>query len=133
MNLFTAVTDAMRIAMETDDTAVSPSKVLSVELWSSPPHSQAIFGEDVAFGGVFRCSVGLREQFGNDRVFNTPLCEQVIVCKKISRLIQLFAGNRWLRHRVRSDGSHRHSRDAIRRLHFPSFRSGLHIFHTMLP
>lgn len=40
---------------------------------------QAIFGEDVAFGGVFRCSVGLREQFGNDRVFNTPLCEQVML------------------------------------------------------
>mmetsp|Transcript_36783 Transcript_36783/g.98722 ORF Transcript_36783/g.98722 Transcript_36783/m.98722 type:complete len:354 (+) Transcript_36783:102-1163(+) len=59
MNLFTAVNDAMRIAMKTDDTAV-------------------VFGEDVAFGGVFRCSVGLREEFGNDRVFNTPLCEQGI-------------------------------------------------------
>ncbi|KAF3840149.1 hypothetical protein F7725_018866 [Dissostichus mawsoni] len=32
-----------------------------------------IFGEDVAFGGVFRCTVG------KDRVFNTPLCEQGIV------------------------------------------------------
>jgi len=36
------------------------------------------FGEDVAFGGVFRCSVGLREEFGSSRVFNTPLCEQGI-------------------------------------------------------
>jgi 2-oxoisovalerate dehydrogenase E1 component beta subunit len=34
--------------------------------------------QDVAFGGVFRCSVGLKEQFGPDRVFNTPLCEQGI-------------------------------------------------------
>ena len=34
--------------------------------------------QDVAFGGVFRCSVGLKEQFGSDRVFNTPLCEQGI-------------------------------------------------------
>lgn len=34
------------------------------------------FGEDVAFGGVFRCSVGLLERFGRDRVFNTPLSEQ---------------------------------------------------------
>lgn len=36
-----------------------------------------VFGEDVAFGGVFRCTVGLLERFGRDRVFNTPLCEQV--------------------------------------------------------
>jgi 2-oxoisovalerate dehydrogenase E1 component beta subunit len=34
--------------------------------------------QDVAFGGVFRCSVDLKEQFGEDRVFNTPLCEQGI-------------------------------------------------------
>ncbi len=34
--------------------------------------------KDVAFGGVFRCSVGLREEFGAHRVFNTPLCEQGI-------------------------------------------------------
>eukprot|EP00455_Lapot_gusevi_P027438 TRINITY_DN2906_c0_g1_i1.p1 TRINITY_DN2906_c0_g1~~TRINITY_DN2906_c0_g1_i1.p1 ORF type:complete len:383 (+),score=101.63 TRINITY_DN2906_c0_g1_i1:53-1150(+) len=59
MNLFTAINDAMRIAMETDEKAL-------------------IFGEDVAFGGVFRCSVDLREKFGNHRVFNTPLCEQGI-------------------------------------------------------
>ena len=63
---------------------------------SSPQDSSAvIFGEDVAFGGVFRCTVriskrgvfvprhqfylqvGLEEKFGKDRVFNTPLCEQV--------------------------------------------------------
>lgn len=37
-----------------------------------------LFGEDVAFGGVFRASMGLREKFGDDRVFNTPLCEQGI-------------------------------------------------------
>lgn len=41
-------------------------------------HVQAIFGEDVAFGGVFRCTSELREQFGGHRVFNTPLCEQGI-------------------------------------------------------
>jgi 2-oxoisovalerate dehydrogenase E1 component beta subunit len=34
---------------------------------------------DVGFGGVFRCSVGLQEEFGRDRVFNTPLCEQGIL------------------------------------------------------
>ncbi|XP_039282753.1 2-oxoisovalerate dehydrogenase subunit beta, mitochondrial-like [Nilaparvata lugens] len=35
-------------------------------------------GEDVAFGGVFRCSMGLQEKYGRQRVFNTPLCEQGI-------------------------------------------------------
>lgn len=59
-NLFMAVNSAMKIALETDPKAV-------------------LFGEDVAFGGVFRCSVDLREQFGKDRVFNTPLSEQGIV------------------------------------------------------
>jgi 2-oxoisovalerate dehydrogenase E1 component beta subunit len=38
-----------------------------------------LFGEDVSFGGVFRCSAGLAADFGNARVFNTPLCEQGIV------------------------------------------------------
>lgn len=37
-----------------------------------------IFGEDVGFGGVFRCTVGLRDKYGGDRVFNTPICEQGI-------------------------------------------------------
>lgn len=37
-----------------------------------------VFGEDVAFGGVFRCSIGLRDKYGKDRVFNTPLSEQGI-------------------------------------------------------
>lgn len=59
MNLFTSVNEAVRIALATDPSAVT-------------------FGEDVAFGGVFRTSVGLREEFGEDRVFNTPLCEQGI-------------------------------------------------------
>lgn len=59
MNLFTAVNDAMRVALETDPTAI-------------------ICGEDVAFGGVFRCSVDLKDKFGGHRVFNTPLCEQGI-------------------------------------------------------
>ncbi|XP_032224268.2 2-oxoisovalerate dehydrogenase subunit beta, mitochondrial-like [Nematostella vectensis] len=60
MNFFQALTDAMDIALDTDPTTV-------------------IFGEDVAFGGVFRCTVGLREKYGKDRVFNTPLSEQGIV------------------------------------------------------
>ena len=59
MNLFTAINDAMSIAMRTDDSAI-------------------VFGEDVAFGGVFRCSQNMREEFGQDRVFNTPLSENGI-------------------------------------------------------
>ncbi len=37
-----------------------------------------MFGEDVKFGGVFRCTMGLNEKYGTDRVFNTPLSEQGI-------------------------------------------------------
>jgi hypothetical protein len=59
MNLFTAINNAMSIAMKTDDSAI-------------------VFGEDVAFGGVFRCSHKLREEFGPERVFNTPLSENGI-------------------------------------------------------
>ena len=59
MTLLQAITDAMDIALATDPTAI-------------------IFGEDVSFGGVFRCTVGLQDKYGKDRVFNTPLCEQGI-------------------------------------------------------
>lgn len=38
-----------------------------------------IFGEDVKFGGVFRCTQNLHEKFGSERIFNTPLAEQGIV------------------------------------------------------
>mmetsp|Transcript_48378 Transcript_48378/g.96183 ORF Transcript_48378/g.96183 Transcript_48378/m.96183 type:complete len:204 (-) Transcript_48378:545-1156(-) len=60
MSMFQAINNAMDIALDTDDRAM-------------------VFGEDVAFGGVFRCSMNLREKFGSDRVFNTPLSEQGIV------------------------------------------------------
>ncbi|XP_071954825.1 2-oxoisovalerate dehydrogenase subunit beta, mitochondrial-like isoform X2 [Antedon mediterranea] len=43
------------------------------------PQSRVVFGEDVAFGGVFRCTIDLKDKHGKDRVFNTPLCEQGIV------------------------------------------------------
>ena len=69
VNLFTAINDAMGVALESDDSAV-------------------IFGEDVAFGGVFRCSMGLREKFGDHRVFNTPLCEQGIAAFAIGYATQ---------------------------------------------
>jgi hypothetical protein len=56
MNFFTAINSALSIAMSTDETAI-------------------LFGEDVAFGGVFRCSSNLLQTFGPHRVFNTPLSE----------------------------------------------------------
>lgn len=59
-NLFQAVNSALRHALATDE------RVL-------------LFGEDVSFGGVFRCSMGLATDFGSERVFNTPLTEQGIV------------------------------------------------------
>ncbi|KAI9807742.1 MAG: hypothetical protein M1826_004463 [Phylliscum demangeonii] len=60
MNVFQAVNDALATALQADE------RVL-------------LFGEDVAFGGVFRCSMDLAARFGSERVFNTPLSEQGIV------------------------------------------------------
>merc|ERR1719183_1722330 len=57
--MYQAINSALDIALQTDD-------------------KTTLFGEDVGFGGVFRCSVGLREKYGADRVFNTPLSEQGI-------------------------------------------------------
>jgi hypothetical protein len=82
----------MRIAMASDKSAVVILGVKNAQLVfrfcsaffsflicsSHKLPLKIIFGEDVAFGGVFRCTVDLKEEFGNDRVFNTPLCEQGI-------------------------------------------------------
>ncbi|ETN39752.1 uncharacterized protein HMPREF1541_05978 [Cyphellophora europaea CBS 101466] len=59
-NLHSAINTAMHHAMKADETVM-------------------LFGEDVAFGGVFRCSKGLSDEFGSSRVFNTPLSEQGLV------------------------------------------------------
>ncbi|XP_974707.1 2-oxoisovalerate dehydrogenase subunit beta, mitochondrial isoform X1 [Tribolium castaneum] len=60
MNMFQAINNALDLALKQDESAL-------------------IFGEDVAFGGVFRCTMGLQSKYGPGRVFNTPLCEQGIV------------------------------------------------------
>merc|ERR1712048_1464892 len=60
MNMFQAINSAMDAALTNNDKTL-------------------LFGEDVAFGGVFRCSMGLRDKYGEDRVFNTPLSEQGII------------------------------------------------------
>ena len=60
LNLFQAINSALTHALRSDDGVL-------------------VFGEDVAFGGVFRCSMNLATEFGGERVFNTPLSEQGIV------------------------------------------------------
>ena len=44
-------------------------------------HPELVFmGQDVAeYGGVFKISKGLLEEFGSERVRNTPLCESAVV------------------------------------------------------
>lgn len=81
MNLFQSVNDALTIALATDETAgeyISSDmhllKIGTVTLCSiaygvysdrpSMKNLSVIFGEDVAFGGVFRCTMNLAEQFG---------------------------------------------------------------------
>jgi pyruvate dehydrogenase E1 component beta subunit len=61
MTLIQAVNTALRYEMERDDRVV-------------------VLGEDVGInGGVFRATEGLYEQFGEDRVIDTPLNESGIV------------------------------------------------------
>ena len=59
MNLMSTIAHTLDIALKSDD-------------------STLVFGEDVKFGGVFRCTMDLNEKYGTDRVFNTPLSEQGI-------------------------------------------------------
>lgn len=60
LNLYQAIASALSHALASDPTVL-------------------LFGEDVHFGGVFRCTVGLAEEYGSERVFNTPLSEQGIL------------------------------------------------------
>ena len=60
MNLFQAGNNALKLGLSQDENVL-------------------VFGEDIAFGGVFRCTMDLALDYGSDRVFNTPLSEQGIV------------------------------------------------------
>jgi len=56
-----AISDGMRQSMERHDKLV-------------------LMGQDIAdYGGVFKVTDGFMEQFGKDRVRNTPLCESAIL------------------------------------------------------
>lgn len=61
LNLLQAVNDALRLEMRRDPRVV-------------------VLGEDVGkFGGVFRATAGLYEEFGPNRVIDTPLAENGII------------------------------------------------------
>ncbi|HVU51070.1 MAG TPA: alpha-ketoacid dehydrogenase subunit beta [Polyangia bacterium] len=61
MNIIQAVNDALRLEMRRDPRVV-------------------VLGEDVGrFGGVFRATTGLQEEFGPDRCIDTPLAESGII------------------------------------------------------
>jgi pyruvate dehydrogenase E1 component beta subunit len=61
LNLVQAVNDALRVEMKRDPSVV-------------------VIGEDIGkFGGVFRATAGLFEEFGADRVIDTPLAEGGII------------------------------------------------------
>lgn len=60
MTMIQAITDALRVELKNDPTVL-------------------VFGEDVGVnGGVFRATEGLQAEFGEQRVFDTPLAESGI-------------------------------------------------------
>ncbi|HLR01939.1 MAG TPA: alpha-ketoacid dehydrogenase subunit beta [Virgibacillus sp.] len=60
MTMIQAITDAMRTELKNDEDVL-------------------VFGEDVGKnGGVFRATEGLQDEFGEERVFDTPLAESAI-------------------------------------------------------
>ncbi|WP_335870450.1 alpha-ketoacid dehydrogenase subunit beta [Bacillus sp. 2205SS5-2] len=60
MTMIQAITEALRTELKNDENVL-------------------VFGEDVGLnGGVFRATEGLQKEFGEDRVFDTPLAESGI-------------------------------------------------------
>ncbi|MER2140053.1 MAG: alpha-ketoacid dehydrogenase subunit beta, partial [Priestia megaterium] len=60
MTMIQAITDALRTELRNNEDVL-------------------VFGEDVGLnGGVFRATEGLQKEFGEDRVFDTPLAESGI-------------------------------------------------------
>ena len=72
MTMIQAITDALRTELKNDENVL-------------------VFGEDVGVnGGVFRATEGLQKEFGEDRVFDTPLAESGIGGLAIGLALQGF-------------------------------------------
>ncbi|MUV36274.1 Pyruvate dehydrogenase (acetyl-transferring) [Lentibacillus sp. JNUCC-1] len=72
MTMIQAITDAMRTELKNDENVL-------------------VFGEDVGKnGGVFRATEGLQDEFGEDRVFDTPLAESAINGLSVGLALQGF-------------------------------------------
>jgi pyruvate dehydrogenase E1 component beta subunit len=72
MNMKEAIRDAMRVELKRDPNVL-------------------VFGEDVGHvGGVFRTTEGLQKEFGDERVFDTPLAESAIGGMAVGLGIQGF-------------------------------------------
>ncbi|HSU79356.1 MAG TPA: alpha-ketoacid dehydrogenase subunit beta [Candidatus Angelobacter sp.] len=72
MTMIQAITDAMRVELKRDENTL-------------------VFGEDVGKnGGVFRATEGLQDEFGEDRVFDTPLAESGIGGLALGLILQDF-------------------------------------------
>ena len=72
MNMKEAIRDAMRVELKRDPNVF-------------------VFGEDVGkVGGVFRATEGLQGEFGEERVFDTPLAESAIAGMAVGMGIQGF-------------------------------------------
>jgi pyruvate dehydrogenase E1 component beta subunit len=72
MTMIQAIKDAMRVELQRDPNVL-------------------IFGEDVGkVGGVFRATEGLQGEFGEERVFDTPLAESGIAGLAVGLAVQGF-------------------------------------------
>ncbi len=72
LTMIQAITDALKTEMQNDENVL-------------------VFGEDVGNnGGVFRATEGLQKEFGEDRVFDTPLAESGIGGLAIGLALQGF-------------------------------------------
>lgn len=63
MNLCQTIQNALDITLGNDNTA-SKVDIFSVIISLSDIDILVVFGEDVAFGGVFRCTTELRSKYG---------------------------------------------------------------------
>ena len=67
-----AISDAMRLSMQRHENLI-------------------IMGQDIAeYGGVFKATLGFMEEFGKDRIRNTPLCESAILGASLGLSIKGF-------------------------------------------